>query len=372
MRAQLSVKAARGTRGAAPTDARLPTDGVLALVAGARASRLAAAFLRWAGACAVGFAGLLLVAVALASFERKAPPEPPGGSATAYLDFDLAVLQHVTEASLRLVTADDEHHALLALWSLRPEWRVAPPRHEAEGLVSLADAWSATAADKSRFRTAARGAAAALPFLVSGLALACLAAAAGGVLAQLRGLARAKRWQRAAAVAFCAGAYLLVVHPLWPLLQPAVFYDRTRSLGLGFSAALFVAAFAGTLPGAAARALFAPPPQARSLSALGGRPALLAAARLAVLDATDWLVPLVPALAAVSLFVCAKADQDPGVADATSGLGSLVRSAIAESAVSDRLSSCALVGGALVLLWFVGHRFVLELRCALGATRTPQ
>jgi hypothetical protein len=368
MEAQLSVD----SRGATATSVPLPTDAALSLVVGARCSRLAAASLRWIAACAVGFAGLLVVAIALASFERRAPPEPGVGSAAAYLDFDLAVLQQVTEASLRGVTADDEHHALLALWSLRPEWRVAAPGHEAEGLVSLADAWTATAADKSRFRTAARGAGAALPFLVSGLALACLAAAAGGALAQFRAVARAKRWQRAAVLATCAGAYLLVVHPLWPLLDPAVFYDRTRSLGLGFSAALFVAAFAGALPGAAARALFAPAPQARSLSALGGRPALLAAARLAVLDATDWLVPLVPALATVSLFVCAKADQDPAVPGAVSGLGSLVRSAIAESAVSDRLSSCALVGGALVLLWFVGHRLVLELRCALGATRTPQ
>jgi hypothetical protein len=359
-------------RNGAATDAQLPTDGAFALALGARASRVAAGFLRWTAACALGFAGLLALAVALASFERKPPPEPPGGSSTPYLDFDLAVLQRLTESSLRAATADDEHHALLALWSRRPQWRVALPPREPEGLVSLGDAWTATVADKSRFRTAARGAGAALPFVVAGLALACAAAAAGGVLAQLRWVSCGARREGAAVAAFWVGALLLVAVPLWPMLDAAVFYDRTRSLGLGFSAALFVAAFAATLPGAAARALFAPSPQARSLGALGGRPALLAAARLAVLDAIDWLVPLVPALAAVSLFVCAKADQDPAVTGPASGLGALVRSAIAESAVSDRLSSCALVGGALVLLWFVGHRFVLELRSALGATRAQR
>jgi len=40
-----------------------------------------------------------------------------------------------------------------------------------------------------------------------------------------------------------------------------------------------------------------------------------------------------------------------------------------EPSVAERLSSCALVGGALVLLGFVGHRFVIEMRAALGASR---
>jgi len=148
-----------------------------------------------------------------------------------------------------------------------------------------------------------------------------------------------------------------------------VFYDRSRSLGLGFSAALFVAAFAGTLSGAAARALFARRLQAEHLSALGHRPALSAAARLAVLDAAEWLVPLVPALAAAALFVCAKADQDPSVPSTASGLGALARAALREPSASERLSSCALIAGALVLLWYLGHRFVVEVRAALGARK---
>jgi hypothetical protein len=52
-----------------------------------------------------------------------------------------------------------------------------------------------------------------------------------------------------------------------------------------------------------------------------------------------------------------------------SGLGALIRAALGEAAAGDRLSSCALVAGAVVLLWFAGHRFVLEARNALGAAR---
>ena len=199
-----------------------------------------------------------------------------------------------------------------------------------------------------------------------GLSLALLAAAAGGAVAE-----RA-RWTvggRAAAgrLAMGAAAALLVVLPLWRLLDPALFYDRTRSVGAGFAAALFVAAFAGASSGAAARALFAPPAQAGCLSALAGRPALLSAARLSALDATQWLIPLVPALAAAAVFACAKADQDPSVQGISSGLGSLIRATMREASVGERLSSAALVGGALVVLWALGHRFVAEVRASLGS-----
>jgi len=160
------------------------------------------------------------------------------------------------------------------------------------------------------------------------------------------------------------------VLPLAPLFDPALFYDRTRSIGAGPAAALFVAGFAGAMAGAAARSLFGPPPQAAHLSALGARPALSCAARLSVLDATRWLVPLVPALAAAAVFAGAKADQDPALQAASSGLGSLIRAAMAEVSAGDRLSSAALVGGALVVLWYLGHRFVAEVRWSLSASGT--
>ena len=232
--------------------------------------------------------------------------------------------------------------------------------------MSPRDAWAASVAERSRFRSAARGAFDALGLLLSGLSLALLAAAAGGAVAE-----RA-RWTvdgRAGAgrLALGAAAAILVALPLWRLLDPALFYDRTRSVGAGFAAALFVAAFAGAMSGAAARALFAPAAQAGCLSALAGRPALLSAARLSALDATQWLVPLVPALAAAAVFACAKADQDPSIQGISSGLGSLIRAAMREVSVGERLSSAALVGGALVVLWALGHRFVAEVRASLGS-----
>jgi hypothetical protein len=100
---------------------------------------------------------------------------------------------------------------------------------------------------------------------------------------------------------------------------------------------------------------------------LRGRPVLVSAARLSALDATRWLVPLVPALAAAAVFACAKADQDAGVRGGTSGLGALIRAATQEVSAVDRLSSAALAAGALVALWYLGHRFVLEARSSLSA-----
>ena len=252
------------------------------------------------------------------------------------------------------------------MWTRRPAWSLPPAPATGARLVSPRDAWAASVAERSRFRSAARGAFDALGLILSGLSLALLAAAAGGAVAE-----RA-RWTvggRAAAgrLAMGAAAALLVVLPLWRLLDPALFYDRTRSVGAGFAAALFVAAFAGASSGAAARALFAPPAQAGCLSALAGRPALLSAARLSALDATQWLIPLVPALAAAAVFACAKADQDPSVQGISSGLGSLIRATMREASVGERLSSAALVGGALVVLWALGHRFVAEVRASLGS-----
>jgi hypothetical protein len=322
-----------------------PTDGLRALAAAAAAARAAASGLRWLAACAAGFAGLLGLAVALAAVERGGG-EPAGAPASAWLDFDLAVLRATAGRSL----ADPASDALPALWLHRPDWRLpeetATP---AARLVSPRDAWVAAASDKSRFRTAAQGAAGALPLLLGALSLALFGAAAGGAIAHGR-----SRLALAAAVA------ALVLLPLWPLFDPGVFYDRTRSLGTGLAAALFVAAFAGALPCAAAQAL------------AGGRRASVAqsfasAARLAVLDATAWLVPLVPALAAAAVFAAAKADQDPAIGGPASGLGALIRTALRETSAGERLSSGALVGGALLLLFWLGHRFLLAVREALSA-----
>ena len=350
----------------------MPTAGLQQIARGARLAKTAASALRWAAATTVAFAGLLLVALACAAFDRTASEERPDASASGYLDFDLAVLREATARSLDATLADDAHQTLLSLWSRRPDW--TPPRaaHKSPKLVSFRDAWAATAADRSLFRTAARGAGDALPFLIGGLVIAFLGAAAAAASSEwFRGKAStaAASPLRAGLLTLARGAavYLLVVHPLWRLLDAGVFYGRTGSLGLGFSAALFVAAFAGALPGAAARAFFAHGPHARHLSALSGRPALLTAARLAVIDSAERLVPLVPALAAAAVFVCAKADQDPALRGDKSGLGALIRAALQEPSVAERAASCTLVAAALVLLWFVGHRFVLEVRSALRA-----
>jgi hypothetical protein len=317
----------------------------------AQGSRAAAAALRWLAACACGFAGLLLVALSLAAVERTGAADAAQTSASAYLDFDLSVLRALAGRSLR------GESGLERVWAHRPDWQVREPPPGPLRLASLRDAWAASSSDKSRFRIAARGTLDALPFLLGGLGLVFLAAALAGAIARLR---PGRRLPLGAA---------LVLLPLGAMLDPAIFYDRTRSLGLGLAGAGFVAAFAGTLSGAACRALFAAHPQPGHLRALGGKKAILAIARLAALDAADWLVPLVPALAAAALFVCAKGDQDPAARGQSSGFGALIRSAMSEASAGDRLSSCALVAAGLLLLWFLGHRFALEVRGALGARK---
>jgi len=347
-----------------PQDLRVaaPTDALGALAAAARATQITAAALRWVAAAAVACAALLALAVALALVDRSGATDRVQPSASAYLDFDLAVLRALADRSLGSEAPDGP---LRSLWARRPPWGLLPEPDDGSRLVPLRDAWAASVADRSRFRSAARGVSDALGLLLGGLAIALLAAAAGGVAVELI------RWRRhlpalaRRALVACAAAGLVLL-PLWPLLDPALFYDRTRSLGVGLAAVLFVAAFAGAMSGAAARGLFGSA-QAACLGALGGRPALSAAARLSLLDASQWLIPLVPALAAAAVFACAKADQDPSVLAAASGLGSLIRSAMREVSVGERLSSAALVGGALVVLWVLGHRFVVEVRASLSA-----
>jgi len=101
-----------------------PTDRLDALARGAAAARLAASALRWLAACAVGFAGLLLLALVLASFERGAGQQPAGTSASAYLDFDLAVLRELASRSLSGEASAEAHRALSTAWSGRPDWQL--------------------------------------------------------------------------------------------------------------------------------------------------------------------------------------------------------------------------------------------------------
>ena len=313
---------------------------MIALARAAHGARVAAAILRWLGACTAGFAALLALSVALAGFERRSSVETAATSASAYLDFDLAALRALADRSL---AGED---GLGPIWARRPDWRITPPPSNSTRLAPLRDAWAAVASDRSRFRTAARVTADALPFLLGGLALALLATAFTGAWSKSR------RLKLPLAIALAL--------PLLPMLDPGAFYDRTRSFGAGLAAALFVAAFAAALPGAALHALFSASP------AIAGR---VTAGRLAAIEAVQWLVPAVPALATAALFVCAKADQDPSVPSTASGLGALARAALREPSASERLSSCALIAGALVLLWYLGHRFVVEVRAALGARK---
>ncbi len=319
-----------------------------ALAWAALGARAAAGWLRWLAACACGFAGLFAIGLLLAAVDRPSAEAPAQPSASAYLDFDLAVLRALASRSLR------GEPGMELIWSRRPDWQVREAPAAPLSLATPTEAWAAASSGRSRFRTAARGALEALPFLLGGLALVFFGAAAAGALSRLR---------------VPALGVALVGLALLPMLDPAVFYDRTRSLGTGLFGAAFVATFAGALSGAASRAFFAAHPQPSHLSSLGGRKAILTAARLAALDAADWLVPLVPALAAAALFVCAKADQDPGARGLSSGFGALVRSAMGEPSAFERLASCTLVAAGLLLLWFLGHRFVLEVRGALSARK---
>ncbi|MFL5419824.1 MAG: hypothetical protein ACJ79Y_03560 [Myxococcales bacterium] len=352
----------------ATAEDRAPTDGLARLASEALLVKASASALRLCAAGTVSFAGLLLVALVLSSFERTGSQEPIQTSASAYLDFDLAVLRALADRGLAPSGKNDAQDAALALWAHRPDWQL--PRSSAvfPRLVGPGEAWAAVASDRSHFRTAARGTADALPFLFAGLALSLLAACAAAVIARL-GEVAPRRARTIGVVAGIAGLWLLFVRPLVALFDADLFYDRSRSLGLGFAAALFVAGFAAALPGGAARAFFANRPFAQHLGALGRWRTLTTVARLAALDATEWLVPLVPALAAAAVFVCAKADQDATSAAAPSGLGALIRAAMTEPSVFERIGTSALIASALVVLWYLGHKFLLEVRESLGAQR---
>ena len=56
---------------------------MIALARAAHGARVAAAILRWLGACTAGFAALLVLSVALAGFERRGSVETAETSASA-------------------------------------------------------------------------------------------------------------------------------------------------------------------------------------------------------------------------------------------------------------------------------------------------
>src|SRR5581483_6389807 len=115
-----------------------PADGLAALATAARASRIAASALRWGAACAVAFAALLAVSVALALGDRSGAPDAALPSASAYLDFDLGVLHALAQRSL----AEPESSDLLrGVWARRPAWSLPAHAAERSQLVPVRDAW---------------------------------------------------------------------------------------------------------------------------------------------------------------------------------------------------------------------------------------
>jgi len=101
-----------------------PTDGLARLARSAAAIKIAASALRFFAACAVAFAGLLLVSLVLSSFERTSSPEPVEVSASAYLDFDLAVLRALADRGLAPASPAEAERNALGLWAHRPDWRL--------------------------------------------------------------------------------------------------------------------------------------------------------------------------------------------------------------------------------------------------------
>ncbi|HEY6050808.1 MAG TPA: hypothetical protein VIZ58_06130, partial [Thermoanaerobaculia bacterium] len=201
-----------------------PTDGLAGLAASAASVKAAASALRFLAACAVSFAGLLLVALALSSFERTGTYEPAQTSASAYLDFDLAVLRALADRGLSPSSPGEVQRGALGLWANRPDWRLPRGSTASPRLVGPGEAWAAVASERSHFRTAARGAVAALPFLLAALALSLLAAAAAAVLARTRDMP-AGRPRTVALAAALGGLCVLFLYPLLPLFDAGLFYD---------------------------------------------------------------------------------------------------------------------------------------------------
>jgi hypothetical protein len=358
------MSAARdATTAAHPARKRL-VQTVLALKAGV-------ALLRWALAALVGHGALVALAVLVLLVGRGeqpdgALPDKPASSSGEARLFDRAVLRALTRSAL----AGRDQHFLESVWAQRPPYPRAPSTRVAASLLgpgqALARVFGRVPTDLNR---AVRGVRDVLPFELGGLLLALFAAGlAGSFAAALRptplGDERALR-----AMVIGALAVGLIAYPVIEMLRPEPFHQRTVSLGVGFSAVLFVAAFAATLPRAAAHWLGVDLAPARFAGGVGG-PAWLLGARIAVVGACESLVAAVPAVTAAALFVRAKAHQDVSLHD--EGLGRLINAALSAAGAADpdyeqALAPCVLLIGALLLLSYLGHRFLVEVRWVLAS-----
>jgi hypothetical protein len=340
------------------------------------AVKVGVAVARFALAALVGFGVLVALAVAVLLVGRKAQTEAEGTARAASVSsesrlFDRAVLRALTRRALET----NDQRELADVWSRRPPYpKSTSAQLEARWLgigQAVARVFGSVPTDLNR---AARGVLDVLPYELGGLLLALLAAGLAGACGAVAGAnpAAGQRAQRIALVA--ALALPLVVYPVVQLLDPRPFHERTVSLGLGFSAVLFVSGFAATLPRAASRFLGVDQPAARFTGAVGG-PAWQLGARIAVVSACGDLIPAVPAVTAAALFVRAKAHQDVMLRD--EGLGRLINAALsavnaAEADYAQALAPCALLIGALLLLSYLGHRFLVEVSWVLSSQQVSE
>ncbi len=336
------------------------------------AVKIGVALTRFVLAALVGFGVLVALALAVLLVGRKAATAPidQATSAASVASesrlFDRAVLRALSRRALE----GGDQAELQKIWSRRPEYTAATSQHlQARWLglpQAIARVFGSVPTDLNR---AARGVLDVLPFELGGLLLALLAAGLAGACGAVAG-ADPAGGQRALRTSLIAALALpLVVYPVVQMLEPRPFHERTVSLGVGFSAVLFVAGFAATLPRAAARWLGADLPQARFAAAIGG-PAWRLGARIAVVSACESLIAAVPAVTAAALFVRAKAHQDVRLHD--EGLGRLINAALsavnaADSDYAQALAPCVLLIGALLLLSYLGHRFLVEVSWVLAS-----
>ena len=350
-----------------------PRARTAALLRRVLAVKIGVATARFLLAALVGHGALVALAVLVLLVGRKQampgdqlPTQAAASIGEARL-FDRAVLRAL---SRRALESGGDQEVLEAIWKRRPAYPTAAGTHLGLQFLGLGQAVSRSFGSvPTDLNRAVRGVRDVLPFELGGLALALAAAGLTGAIGAAAGVSAAagRRALRASILALLA--LPLIVFPVVRLLDPGPFHQRTVSLGLGFSAVLFVAGFAATLPRAAARWLGADLSAARFAGSVGG-PGWLLGARIAVASACDGLIAAVPAVAAAALFVRAKAHQDATLRD--EGLGRLINAALSAVNAADpdyvqALAPCALLIGALLLLSVLGHRFLVEVSWVLAS-----